>query len=75
MNKEELEPNKMALNCYRSGKGVRQKLMKLDSAFEEKSGIELAMANQFESVLLLECTKYDKNDKRRAGEKRVRIIL
>jgi len=75
MNKEELEADEMALNCYHSGKCVREKLIKLNSSFEERSGIDLAMAKQFESVLSVECIKYNKNDKRRDGEKRVRIIL
>jgi len=75
MKKEELDPNEMALNCYRSGKRKREKLAKQNGGLEEKSGIGLAMSRQFESVLLVECTKYDKNDRRRAGEKRVRIII
>jgi hypothetical protein len=29
----------------------------------------------YESLLSVECTKYDTNDRRRAGEQRVRIIL
>ena len=75
MNKEGLEPTEMALNCYRSGKRMRQRLAKFDNSIEEKSGIGLAMSKQFESILTVECTKYDTNDKRRAGEKRVRIII
>jgi hypothetical protein len=75
MDKEGLEVNEMALNCYRSGKRARQKLAELDDSIEEKTGIKLALIEQFESVLLVECSRYDMNDKRRAGEKRVRIIM
>jgi hypothetical protein len=75
MNKEGIESNEVALNCYRSGKRTRQKLAKLNNEAEKNVGLGLAMSKQFESVLLVECTKFDENDKRRAGEKRVRIIL
>lgn len=75
MNKEGLEVNEMALNCYRSGKRTRQRLLGLHDGIEEKAGIKFALIKQFESVLLVECTRYDRNDIRRAGEKRVRIII
>lgn len=73
MNKEGIEANEVALNCYRSGKRARKKF-----AFETESPVEtkgIRMAKQFESLLTVECTKYNLNDKRRAGERRVRIIL
>jgi hypothetical protein len=75
MNKEGIESNEVALNCYRSGKRTRQKLAKLNNEVEKNGGLGLAMSKQFESVLLVECTKFDENDKRRSGEQRVRIIL
>ena len=75
MNKEGLEVNEMALNCYRSGKRTRRRLLELPDGIKEETGIKLALIRQFESVLLVECTRYDRNDKRRAGEKRVRIII
>lgn len=75
MNKEELEVNEMALNCYRSGKRTRQELANQNNGPQEKSGIGLALSKHFESVLLVECTKFEKNDRRRLGEKRVRIII
>ena len=75
MNKDGIEPNEVALNCYRSGKRMREKLAKLNNEIEKKGGLGLAISQQFESILLVECTKFDENDKRRAGEKRVRIIF
>jgi pentatricopeptide repeat protein len=36
---------------------------------------KLRLIDQFEALLVVECTKYDQNDKRRDGEQRVRIIL
>ena len=68
MNKEGLEPNEVSMNCYRSGKRLRGSVI---PTLAEK----LKLIDQFESLLYVECTKYDSNDKRRAGERRVRIIM
>ena len=46
------------------GTKMRQKLQKL-----------LNMAAAYKSLLYVECIKYDKHDKRWAGEKRIRTIL
>lgn len=73
MNKEGLEPNENCLNSYRSGRRV-QKLEEgigFRSSFERK----LKLIEPYESLLMIECTKYDRNDSRRANDKRVRIIL
>jgi len=68
MNKEGVEPNEVSLNCYRSGKRVRGNV---GSRLVQR----LRLVDPYESLLFVECTKYDENDKRRAGEKRVRIIV
>jgi len=66
MNKEGVEPNETSYNSYIKGK-------------EDRSQGETAMmrilANQHESLLQVECMKYDTRDKRRENEKRIRIIL
>jgi hypothetical protein len=71
MNKEGVEPTEISLNCYRSGKRVRQK--------DGKSGFSLLqqinLIDPYESLMYVECTKYDLNDMRRSGERRVRIIV
>jgi hypothetical protein len=71
MNKEGVEPTEISLNCYRSGKRVRQK--------DAKSGFSLLqqinLIDPYESLMYVECTKYDLNDMRRSGERRVRIIV
>jgi len=64
MAKETLEPNETALFCYQAGK--RQRLPGIKSIMGE---------NQFESLLTVECSKYDKDDQRRVGEAKVRIIM
>eukprot|EP00977_Amphora_coffeiformis_P012865 scaffold3267_cov142-Amphora_coffeaeformis.AAC.1 len=73
MVKEGLEPNEVTLNSYRSGKRLRQSMIEenLGWAFARK----LALLDPYESLLLVECTKYDRNDRRRDGERRVRIII
>lgn len=73
MVKEGLEPNENTLNAYRSGKRQSQSMKEENraKAFVRK----LAILDPYESLLFVECTKYDRNDRRRAGEARVRIIL
>ena len=86
MNREGIEPNDVSLNCYRSGKRMRKKLADATSEQGERSRMlgprslpslipKLDFFGQYESLLFIECTKYDQNDKRRSGEKRVRIIV
>ena len=66
MNKEGVEPNETSYNSYIKGK-------------EDRSQGETAMmrilANQHESLLQVECVKYDTRDKRRENDRRIRIIL
>jgi len=85
MNKEGIEPTENALKCYESGKRALEGLMERSEECNEQgeNGPLGAitkpkiprMANQFESLLAVECTKYDVEDKRRLGDKRVRIIF
>jgi hypothetical protein len=71
MSKEGLEPNENTLNSYRSGKQDRQAPQGAGSKIARRLGL----TGPYESLLYVECTKYDQKDKRRAGEKRVRIIV
>lgn len=64
MEKAGIEPTEMALNCYNAGKAKRR---------DDASGGR--MTEQYESLLSVECTKYSEDDKRRSGDKRIRIIL
>jgi len=73
MNKEGLEPGETSLNCYRSGKRDRENL--IGEASRSSFAESFKLFAPYESLLYVECTKYDRNDRRRAGEKRVRIIL
>jgi hypothetical protein len=73
MNKEGIEPTEVSLNCYRSGKRVHQKLNGGKSAFNLLPMVKLI--DPYESLMYVECTKYDRNDMRRSGERRVRIIV
>lgn len=65
MNKEEVEPSETSYNAYLKGKEERK---------DEKAVIRM-MANQYESLLQVECLKYDTRDKRRESEQRIRIIF
>jgi len=64
MVREGVEPTEAALNTYNSGARERQ---------EDSQKVRLH--GQYENLLLVECTKYDSNDRRRLTDKRVRIIL
>ncbi|KAI2508054.1 Pentatricopeptide repeat domain [Fragilaria crotonensis] len=72
MNKEGVPVNEMALQCFQAGKRTGIIEAERDESQRKKA---VAFCEQFESLLLVECTKYDANDKRREGDKRVRIIL
>jgi len=69
MNKDGIEPTETALNCYNAG-SRSQKISRKSSR-----KIKNIMMKQYESLLAIECTKYDRNDKRRTADKRVRIII
>jgi pentatricopeptide repeat protein len=73
MSKEGLEPNENALNSYRSGRRVPKP--ESEGGFRSSLEQKLKLIDPYESLLFVECTKYDRNDRRRAGDKRVRIIL
>ncbi len=63
MKKEGFEPNETTLNSYKTG------------AIKNKTEQSIRLNNQYENLLTIECLKYDKLDKRRLSEKRVRIII
>jgi len=73
MNKAGVEPTEVSLNCYKSGKRVAME------GKTENSKKGLGLTNQYENLLSVECTKYNARkfdkSKRRAGDKKIRIIL
>ena len=74
MRKEGLEPSETALNCYLSGKRQRHK----DWTFKNgKFPIPslIILEKQHESMLIVECSQYDAIDRKRVGDKKVRIIF
>eukprot|EP00797_Seminavis_robusta_P037389 Sro987_g228280.2 (797) ;mRNA; f:31122-33512 len=79
MGKEGLPVDETALNCYKSGK--RRARAKRDMKSEQKNGVRqrlrklLNMVDAYESLLFVECVKYDQRDKRRSGDKKIRIII
>jgi len=77
MAKEGLEPNEMALNCYKSGqRAISEPIISTTRTRQKLRNIlKLNMVNAYESLLYVECVKYDTRDKRRAGEKKIRIIF
>ena len=72
MNKEGVLVNEMALQCFQAGKRKGLAEAENDATPRKKA---IAFGEQIESLLAVECTKYDTKDKRREGDKRVRIIL
>jgi len=77
MQKEKVTPDETALNCYLAGKRQQVEMTPLKQSFGAKASIVdgIHFASQFESILSVECLKFDSMDKRREGEQRVRIIL
>jgi pentatricopeptide repeat protein len=67
MKKSGYEPTEVSLNSYLAGK--RMALNGSDG------GKNMGLSNQYESALLLECTKYNLKDKRRLNDQKIRIIL
>jgi pentatricopeptide repeat protein len=63
MKKEGYEPHECTLNSYKTGS--------IGNKFEKT----IRLNEQYENLLTIECTKYNKLDKRRSTEKRVRIII
>ena len=71
MIKEGIEPTETTLNSYKSGKRARASIKK-----NKTQNFFLGrLTEQYESLLTIECTKYDQRDKRRKNEKRLRIII
>lgn len=65
MKKAGVEPTEVSLNCYYAGKRLT-----LDGG---DGGSFLVRSN--EQLLSVECTKYNTKDKRRAGDKKIRILF
>ena len=64
--KEGIEPDEGCLNSYRAGCRDEDR---------QVSPLREGLMAVHESLLLVECAKYDQRDRKRQGEKRVRIIL
>lgn len=64
MAKEGVEPTEKALNNYNAGARTRSEHLS-----------KVLLHGQYEELLLVECTKYDSNDRRRSSERSVRIIM
>jgi Pentatricopeptide repeat domain len=78
MTKEGLEPSETALNVYQAGKRCQNEIMDKQGLSSKMSSLlarKLSLVDPYESLLYVECTKYNRADQRRAGEKRVRIIV
>jgi len=69
MNKDGIEPTETAINCYNAGS--KRRLIVGGGSGKNNP----MMMKQYENLLAIECTKYDQNDKRRATEKRLKIII
>jgi len=72
MNKEGVQVNEMALQCFLAGKRKELADAENDASPTKRP---VAFGEQIEALLSVECTKYDTKDKRRESDKRVRIIL
>ena len=66
MTKAGVEPTEVTLNSYNSGKRI---------ALENGNNSNKGLQNQYESLLAVECTKYNSKDKRRVNDRKIRIIL
>lgn len=83
MNREEIEPNDITLNNYHAGKRLSQKAKNEEPATpQSRSKRFLASLSQltgskqqYESLLYVECTKYNQYSKRMSKDRRVRIIV
>jgi hypothetical protein len=67
MNKAGVEPTEVTLNSYLAGKRI--------TLGGTEDGKSMGLTNQYETLLSVECTKYNIRDKRRVNEKKIRIIL
>lgn len=85
MSREGIEADETSLNSYRAGKRSRGEL----GNASDDTGINGAriwskllprpnfsgLVEQYESLLYVECTKYNPNSNRMSGDRRVRIIM
>ena len=74
MKKEGLVANENSLNSYHAGKRLANN-SSIGTGFRSRLARKLKLIDPYESILYVECTKYNSNDRRRTGEQRVRIIL
>jgi len=74
MRKEGIEPSETALNCYLSGKRRRHKDWTLKNGEFPVPSL-IVLEKQHESMLIVECSQYDARDRKRVGDKKVRIIF
>lgn len=58
-------------------RGKKRRNTEIDSKAGDRvmSTLSNVFVKQCESILVVECTKYDKTDKSRQGDKRVKIIF
>lgn len=79
MNKEGIEADKNSLNNYNAGKRARGQSASGGEVANTKVWSKLFpkpnMVQQYESLLYVECSKYDPNRKSMSSDKRVRIIV
>lgn len=82
MQKEGIEPNEISLNSYKAGKRMQEQLNQKDDdnpgqarSLWPKFLPQPNMITQYESLLYVECTKYNPANRRMAKDRRVRIIL
>ncbi len=74
MKMEGIEPSETALNCYLSGKRQRQREW-ISQHGDIPLPSSIVFENQHENILTVECSQFDVRDKRRTGDKKVRIIF
>lgn len=74
MKTEGLEPSETALNCYLAGKRQRHKEWTLSYGNVTIPSL-IVLENQHENILIVECSQFDVSDRRRMGDKKVRIIF
>jgi hypothetical protein len=84
MNREGIEPDEVSLNSYSAGKRIRGEIQSGQASDEKENEggykwprllPKLNMVEQYESLLYVECTKYNPNSKLTSGDTLVRIIL
>ena len=77
MKKEKIETTEQSLNSYKAGKRLRKLDESTSTSISAAAQIvqRLKFATVYESLLEVECSKYNTNDRRRQGEPRVRIIV